>query len=85
MLLALVPMGDEDILKVEGHFDYLMFVLSVCDRSIDNIVTSLGDIERINLAFARCVRLTFVGYHRHCFSLVVRDMLNDYKDLIEKL
>lgn len=50
-LLAFAPMGDEDTLSDDEHFEFLRFLLSVYGRTIKSVVELGGKIENINCTF----------------------------------
>lgn len=68
----------------ENHFKYFKFILSVFERSIDNVVALIGDNTNKNYTFSRLIEPAFVSCHSHWFNLAVKDVIKDNKGIIAK-
>lgn len=52
---------------------------SVFDRTIENVVSLIGDNSITNRSFCRRVVPILVGYHIHRYSLAVKYILREHK------
>lgn len=67
------------------HFDFLIFVLSVFDRSLANVIALVAYSTNTNRSFSRMVGTMFVVYHSHRFNMAVKDLIFERKDMVEKI
>lgn len=85
VLLGLSPMENEESQDANEHYDFVKFVLSVFGKTMDNVVALIGDNTSTNKAFARCLGPFFVGCHSHRYNLAMKDILEEYEEVIEKV
>lgn len=85
VLLASAHLREEDKLTRVEHFEYLQFVGSLYDCSMENVIWLVGDNENRNPTFSRLVDPTFVACHHHIFDLAARDLIDYFHDIISKV
>lgn len=83
--LALVLMGDDDTLSADEHFEFLKFVLSIYERSMDSVVALVSETEDANCAFSRRVGPTLVGFHGQCFNFALQNILCNWDSSLSQL
>ncbi len=60
--LAFSPFEDEESQNAQNHYDFTIFVLSVYEKTLSNVVALIGDNCNTNKAFANKMRCGFVGW-----------------------
>lgn len=75
VLLGIAPMHHKDWFPAKEHYKFLKFVLSVYIRTLENVVTLIGDNANTSRQFSRQIRPFFVGSHGHRFNLPVSDIM----------
>lgn len=85
LLLAFSPFEDETSQNSDQHIQFCNFVLTLYNKTLDNVVALIGDNCSTNKAFARKADRKFVGCYSHRFNLAVKDVLNESKDELEKV
>lgn len=53
VLLSIAPMVEEDLLAADDHYEFLHFLLSVYDKTMEKVVALIGDNANTNRAFVR--------------------------------
>lgn len=61
------------------------FVLSLCGKTMDNVVALIGDRCEKTRTFLESVVVTSLVNYSHKFNLSAKDFLNDSKDEIAKV
>lgn len=82
-LVALKPLGEEDCFDVDEPFEFLQFVLSVYNKSLENAVALLGDNANTNHVFARRIGPIFLRCHTHRYNLAMKDIIGGYSETID--
>lgn len=77
--------GREEITEYKRAFSFMIFVLAVYDRNMNNIVDQIGEKTKTNRVLSRILGPTFVGCHIHRFNWAVKDTLEEKKELIEQI
>ena len=85
ILLTFSPMGEEESLGAQEHFEFATFVLELYGKTWTNVASLIGDNCPSNKAFANKARKPLVGCASHRFNLAVKDMLEDYTNLTTKV
>ena len=81
VLLTFSPMGDEDSLNANEHYEFTSYILSLYEKDWSNVVCLVGDNCPTNKAFATKANARFIGCASHRFNLAVKDMLEEYEPL----
>lgn len=68
----------------KDHYSSLKFVLSVYDRTIENVVAIIEDSQNMNCAFGHRIRPKLVEWNIHHFMLAIKNIFREYKEIIEK-
>lgn len=77
-------MNKENDIGAQQHFEFENFVLrSSFKKPLNNLVALIEKNCATNLAFAKISNKHFSACAIHLFSLFVKGMLNDYKNLNE--
>lgn len=71
-------------MSADETFEFLNYVISVYDMTMDSVVTIIGGNENTNHAVVCRVGPTFVGYHSHRFHLAARNVINEFNDVTVK-
>lgn len=79
------PFENEECLDSASHKDFLEFVLSIFNKSLENVVCPIGENCATNKAVADLLQTPIVGCYSHRFNLAVGDILGDYDDVIESV
>ena len=88
MLLGFSPMLEDDFnFTSESHKNLIIHVLSVFDKTLDNVLCFVGDNCSTNTHLADICELPLVGCASHRFNLEVQAFLDNsqFGDLIEKV
>ncbi len=76
-LLAFSLFEEEDRQDAENHQEFVKFVLSVYNKSLENSVVLIGDNCSTNRRLANDVGISFIGCASHKFNLAVEIILNE--------
>lgn len=74
VLLWCSPMENEEVHKVNEHYEFLVFVIYVFGKDMCNVVAVVGD-NCTSREMSRRILLSFVGFHSHHFNLYVQDKI----------
>ncbi len=85
MQLAFSPCESENSQSAENHYQFLLFVLELFGKSIENVVALEGDNRSANKAFAIRVGCGFVGCASHRYNLAMKDILQEEQIVIQKV
>lgn len=85
VLLTCSPMENEKSLNAEELFEFLFFVLSVYEKSRDNVVAGVDDSWRTNRAMLRHIGPKFVRFHSHPLNLWFQDIIEQQKDVVSRV
>ena len=90
VLLGFAPLGEEQSLDAESHFEYMEFVLEVFEKSMTNVVAISGDNCAVNLSLAKNIHSRYsschyIGCASHRFNLAVQDLMTPYREVIDKV
>lgn len=78
-------MKNEETQNANEHYEFILFVLSVYGKTMQNVVAVVGDNCNTNRAMSRRIGPIFVGCYSHRFNLAVRDLLSKYKKVTSKV
>ena len=81
ILLTMSPMGDEDSLSSQEHYDFATYILKLYHKSWENVVCLVGDNCNTNKALADLAHKPLLGCASHRFNLAVKDILEEYSDV----
>lgn len=84
-LLAFAPIGDNDSLTAQSHYDFTTHVLTGYGKSWDNVVALIGDNCATNKAFARLVQTNFIGFASHRLNLAMKHLLEPHEEVIKNV
>lgn len=84
-LLRFSTFGNEKFLDSASRIDFLEFVLSIFNKSLENVMRLIGDNCATNKAVADLLQTQLVGCYSHRFHLAVEEILGDYDDVIESV
>jgi len=86
VLLAFSPLHDETEFTAKAHYEFVKWVLeSVYNKSMDNIVAIIGDNCETNKAMCDLCELPFIGCASHRFNLAVKNWLEKYEPVLNKV
>lgn len=76
-------MDNEDSLNAKERYEFLEWVHSVFENSMNNVVAVIRDKFLTNRAMSRCIVSKFVGCRSHQFNLGVKDMIYEDEYLVK--
>lgn len=85
VLLALSPLLDETTLSATSHQETIKYILSVYNKTWENVVALTGDNVSTNKALAGLVSLPLIGCASHRFQLAIQDKLSEHSEKIENI
>ena len=84
-VLGFSPLEDEASQSAKHHYEYIEFVLSLFERSFDNVVAVIGDNCTCNKSLANLIGCPLLGCSSHRFNLCVMDFIRESSNVIEKV
>lgn len=85
VVLEIYPLDDETSQNLREHFELTIFVLSVFERTMANVVAVVGENTTTNRTFSQIVGRTFVGCHNHRFNMKVNDLISGNQKIMDKM
>lgn len=85
VLLAVSPLLDETTLTASAHEETISYILSVYDKSWENVVAIIGDNVSTNKALASLVGRFLIGCASHRFNLAVCDIIESNSDTVQAI
>lgn len=82
ILLACSPMEHEDTVNATEHYEILQFVLGIFNKTMDHVVTVIGDSCNMNRAMPRRIGPIFTGFHSDRYNLAVKEILSERHEII---
>ena len=85
-LLAIAPLLREEDRSAKGHFDYIVYLLSVFNRNLSSVAFLVSDNQNLNRNLAsEYLRVPMVGCASHRLNLAVKHYLKPHEDLLTKI
>lgn len=78
-------MESEDRLDAKEHYRFAIFVLSVFNKSFENVVAFVGDKCSTNKAFEKLPGCDFIGCSPQWFNLVVRNVIKEDHEIVDSV
>jgi hypothetical protein len=85
ILLSFSPYENEGNLSAESLKDHLLFVLSLYEKNMNNVVCLIADNCNTNAAAASMLKIFFIGCYSHKLNLAVKIMVDEHKMIILKI
>ena len=86
VLLGFSPLESETEFTAEEHKTFLEWMLSnVYNKSLTNVVAIIGDNAAVNKTLADTCKTRFIGCASHRFNLAVNKLLEDWKEILDKV
>lgn len=79
------PIERETSHNSKEHLYFLVFLLSLYDRTVNNLVTLIGDNCSTKQAFSRIVGGHVLFCHIHCYNFAANKNIEKKKELVEKI
>ena len=79
------PLLNEEKLGSREHFDLIEYVLSLYNKSLENVVALIGDNAETNKCPATQIDKQFIGCASHRLSLAIKDYLARYDTILAKI
>ena len=85
ILLSFSPLLNEEKLGSREHFDLIGYVLSLYNKSLENVVALIEDNAETNKCLATQIDKPFIGCASHRLSLGIKDYLARYDTILAKI
>lgn len=70
-------MGNEDKLNADTRLEYIVYTLSLYNKTLSNVAWLIGDNTNTNSAIENMADLPFIGCASHGFNLATKEIMNE--------
>jgi hypothetical protein len=84
-LLSIAPPSDEESLSAESHKKFVIEVLEVYKKSVDDVKFLVGDNASVNKKLSDLLGVPFVGCASHRFNLACQKYLEPHEVVLKQI
>jgi hypothetical protein len=84
-LLSIAPPYDEESFTAETHKAFIIDVLEMYGKGLQNLIYLVGDNAPVNTCISDLLEVPFIGCASHRFNLACKKYLEEYEESLSKI